>query len=103
MSDRADRALDAVGDPTRRRILALLRERPRPVGELAASLPVSRPAVSKHLRILKEAELVADSAVGTRRIYRLRPEGVAGLTRYWEEFWTVALEQFKAHAERRGE
>lgn len=92
-------SLELVGDPTRRRILELLRDRPRPVGELAAELPVSRPAVSKHLRLLKDAGLVSDQAAGTRRIYRLRPEEFRGIVAYWETFWSEALEQFKLYAE----
>lgn len=93
-------ALEVVGDPTRRRILELLRGQPRPVGELAARLPVSRPAVSRHLRLLKEAGLVIDDAQGTRRIYRLRPEGFRSIVAYWDGFWSDALEQFKHYAEK---
>ena len=93
-------ALEVVGDPTRRRILELLRGQPQPVGELAAHLPVSRPAVSRHLRLLKEAGLVIDEAQGTRRVYRLRPEGFRSIVTYWDGFWTDALAQFKHYAER---
>ena len=93
-------ALELVGDPTRRRILELLRVQPRPVGELAEHLPVSRPAVSRHLRLLREAGLVADQAVGTRRIYRLRPEGFRSIVAYWDGFWSDALAQFKHYAEK---
>ena len=71
--------LAAIGDPTRRAIFELLAEGPTPVGELAARLPVSRPAVSQHLRVLKAAGLVSDRAAGTRRVYRLDRDGVAGL------------------------
>ena len=93
-------ALEVVGDPTRRQILELLRVGPRPVGELAARLPVSRPAVSRHLRLLKEAGLVIDDAQSTRRIYRLRPEGFGSIVAYWDGFWGDALSQFKQYAER---
>jgi DNA-binding transcriptional ArsR family regulator len=93
-------ALEVVGDPTRRQILELLRVGPRPVGELAARLPVSRPAVSRHLRLLKEAGLVIDDAQGTRRIYRLRPEGFGSIVAYWDGFWGDALAEFKHYAER---
>lgn len=92
--------LDLVGDPTRRRILEMLRARPRPVGELAAELPVSRPAVSKHLRLMLQAGLVEVHQNGTRRIYRTRPEGFAEIVRYWDAFWSGALSDFKDYAER---
>ena len=91
--------LDALGDPTRRAIFELLGERPRAVGELARELPVSRPAVSQHLRVLKEAGLVTERRNGTRRIYRLDPGGVDGLRAYFEAFWTEALASFKAAAD----
>jgi DNA-binding transcriptional ArsR family regulator len=97
----AVRALDLLGDATRRRILEMLQERPRPVGALASQLPVSRPAVSKHLRVMKEAGLVADEVAGTRRIYRIRPEGFRPIAAYWDRFWTGALDSFNAHAEQR--
>jgi DNA-binding transcriptional ArsR family regulator len=71
------------------------------VGELARELPVSRPAVSQHLRVLKEAGLVADEATGTRRLYRVDPAGVLALRRYVDSFWDLALHEFKAAAERR--
>jgi DNA-binding transcriptional ArsR family regulator len=92
-------ALDALGDPTRRAVLERLRQRPMAVGELAAGLPVSRPAVSQHLRVLKDAGLVADHAAGTRRIYRVDPAGLAAVQAYLEGFWTEALAQFKKAAE----
>ena len=85
----------ALGDPTRRAILGYLAERPRPVGELAGELPVSRPAVSQHLKILKEAGLVLDERAGTRRIYRLNPEGLATLRAQLDRYWTQALAYFK--------
>jgi DNA-binding transcriptional ArsR family regulator len=83
--------LGALGDPSRRAILECLVERPRPVGELAASLPISRPAVSQHLKVLKEAGLVAEHAEGTRRIYRINPEGVLALRDQLDTFWSRAL------------
>jgi|SRR5205823_2805908 len=89
----------ALADPTRRAIFERLREGPRPVGELARDLPVSRPAVSQHLRVLKEAGLVSERKDGTRRLYRIEPEAVAELRGYFDEFWSQALEAFKAAAE----
>jgi DNA-binding transcriptional ArsR family regulator len=89
--------LQALGDPTRQAIVAQLFEGPRSVGELAASLPVSRPAVSQHLRVLKEARVVCDEARGTRRIYRLDPAGAQALRQYYERFWTAALMAFQEH------
>jgi DNA-binding transcriptional ArsR family regulator len=94
-------AMDALGDATRREIMERLRGGPKPVGELAAELPVSRPAVSQHLRVLKEAGLVTERREGTRRIYGLAPDGLAEVRAYFEEFWTVALADFKAAAEQR--
>jgi DNA-binding transcriptional ArsR family regulator len=81
----------ALGDPTRRAIIEQLAARPRAVGELADSLPVSRPAVSQHLKVLKEAGLVTERAEGTRRIYRLNPAGVAALRDQLDTFWRRAL------------
>lgn len=95
--------LDAVGDGTRRAILERLLERPSAVGELAAGLPVSRPAVSQHLRVLKQARLVTDRQVGTRRIYAVDPEGVREVRAYWERFWSLALADFKAVADTEAE
>jgi len=92
-------SLAALGDPTRRTIFELVAERPRPVVELARELPVSRPAVSQHLRVLKEAGLVTDRADGNRRIYAADPDGLAELRAYLERFWTTALESFKAVVE----
>ena len=89
----------ALGDPTRRAIFERLAERPRAVGELAGELPVSRPAVSQHLRVLKDAGLVIDRPDGTRRIYQLDPQGVDGLRRYLDGFWNRSLAAFKAAAE----
>jgi DNA-binding transcriptional ArsR family regulator len=92
--------LSALADPTRREIFERVVERPRAVGELADGLPVSRPAVSQHLKVLKEAGLVSDTAVGNRRVYTVNPDGVAALRAYFEGFWNRALEAFKDAAER---
>ena len=94
--------MDALGDPTRRRIFERLRGGPLAVGELAAELPVSRPAVSQHLRVLRQAGLVADRKEGTRRLYELAPEGLAELHDWVDTFWNEALARFKAEAEREG-
>ena len=95
------RSLDALGDPTRRAIFEQLAMRPRSVGELARGLPVSRPAVSQHLRLLKEAGLVKDvPGAGNRRFYRIDPNGVAHLRSYFERFWQQALAAFKHAAEK---
>ena len=85
----------ALADPTRRRIFELLARRPRPVGELAAGLPVSRPAVSQHLRVLADAGLVVATRDGNRRLYRVDPDGVAGMRSYLDRFWTDALAAFE--------
>jgi DNA-binding transcriptional ArsR family regulator len=90
---------EALGEPIRRQILERLRQGPLPVGELARGLPVSRPAVSQHLRVLKQAELVRDEAVGTRRFYRLDRRGFEALRSYFDSFWSEALEAFKAKLE----
>jgi DNA-binding transcriptional ArsR family regulator len=95
--------LDALGDPTRRAIFEELAERPRAVGELAAVLPVSRPAVSQHLKVLKAAGLVFDRQVGTRRIYQLDPAGIGALRAYLDGFWNRSLAAFKATVERQDE
>ncbi|HEX2054301.1 MAG TPA: metalloregulator ArsR/SmtB family transcription factor [Actinomycetota bacterium] len=81
---------EALGDPHRRRILTLIAESPRAVGALAEELPISRPAVSRHLRLLKEAGLVEEEAQGTRRIYRLRQEGIEAVQAYLQEVWGEA-------------
>ena len=91
--------LDALGDPTRRSIVERLAERPRAVGELADELPISRPAVSQHLKVLKEAGLVAEQAAGTRRIYRLNESGVAALRDQVDTFWKRALGGYQDIAE----
>jgi DNA-binding transcriptional ArsR family regulator len=93
-------ALQALGDPTRRAVLEELRDGPMAVGEIAARLPVSRPAVSQHLRVLKEAGLVTERQNGTRHLYRVDPGGLAELREYLEGFWEEALASFKAAAEK---
>jgi DNA-binding transcriptional ArsR family regulator len=92
-------ALDALGDPTRRTIFEQLRHGPRAVGELARDVPVSRPAVSQHLRVLKGAGLVSEERHGTRHLYRVDPDGLAELREWFEGFWDEALAGFKAAAE----
>jgi DNA-binding transcriptional ArsR family regulator len=86
---------NALGDPTRRTIFELLADRPRAVGEIAAGLPISRPAVSQHLRVLKDAGLVVDRPAGNRRIYQVDPGGVDALRAQLDRFWTQALTTFK--------
>jgi DNA-binding transcriptional ArsR family regulator len=93
----------ALGDPTRRAIFERVAERPWAVGELASELPVSRPAVSQHLKVLKEAGLVLDRPVGNRRIYQLDPAGLEALRTQLDRFWTKALANYKAVAEQRTE
>jgi DNA-binding transcriptional ArsR family regulator len=95
--------LGALADPTRRAIFERVAMRPSAVGELASELPVSRPAVSQHLRVLKEAGLVADRPAGTRRIYQLDTSGVGALRAYLDRFWNQALASFQAAAEQRNE
>jgi DNA-binding transcriptional ArsR family regulator len=91
--------MDALGDPTRRAIFERLAEGPRAVGALASELPVSRPAVSQHLKVLKEAGLVVDTKHGTRRLYRLDPAGVGAVRAYFDTFWNQALAAFKTTLE----
>lgn len=98
--DRTSRVLDALGDPTRRAVLEVLRGGARPVGEIARELPVSRPAVSQHLRVLKEARLVRDERQGTRRLYRVDAAGLSALRAYLETYWDTALAAFKEAAEK---
>jgi DNA-binding transcriptional ArsR family regulator len=90
---------EALADATRFAIFSALRENPQAVGELAARFPVSRPAVSQHLRVLKNAGLVRDRKAGTRRVYAIDPEGIARLRRELDILWTDALAAFKAAAE----
>jgi DNA-binding transcriptional ArsR family regulator len=91
--------LDALGDPTRRAIFERLARGPLAVGEIANELPVSRPAVSQHLKVLKDAGLVSDRAEGTRRVYQIDPKGLAMLRKYFDRFWTDALDAFRRAAE----
>jgi DNA-binding transcriptional ArsR family regulator len=93
----------ALADPTRRTIFESVATRPRSVGELAGELPVSRPAVSQHLRVLKDAGLVIDRPVGTRRIYAADPAGLEELRTYIDQFWAKTLTAFKAVAEQTDE
>ena len=93
--------LDVLGDRTRREIFERLRGGPRAVGELADGLPVSRPAVSQHLRVLKDAGLVVDRKDGTRRLYEVSPDGLVGLRDWFDGFWSDALAAFKDAAERK--
>jgi DNA-binding transcriptional ArsR family regulator len=88
-------ALTALDEPTRRAIFERLADRPRAVGELASELPVSRPAVSQHLKVLKDARLVIDRRAGNRRIYQLDPEGLAALRAELDRFWSKALATYK--------
>ena len=90
--------LDALGDWTRRQIFEALRRGPRSVGDLAGSLPVSRPAVSQHLRVLKDAGLVRSRQEGTRRIYSVDPQGLTDIRAYFDSFWGEALDRFAAEA-----
>jgi DNA-binding transcriptional ArsR family regulator len=92
-------AIAALGDPTRRAVFERLRGGPRAVGEIAAGLPVSRPAVSQHLRVLEGAGLVSARRDGTRRLYRVDPGGLTALRAYIDSFWDEALAAFKAEAE----
>jgi DNA-binding transcriptional ArsR family regulator len=95
--------LTALGDPTRRAVFELLGDGPRAVGEIASNLPVTRPAVSQHLKVLKEAGLVIDRPDGTRRLYELNPDGIGALRAYFERFWTGALTSFKNRVEQQEE
>lgn len=91
-----EEALDALADPTRRRIYELIRERPRSVGELASALPVTRPAVSQHLKVLQRARLADYRREGTRHVYRPDPAGLVPLRAYVESLWTDVLEAFRS-------
>ncbi len=92
-------ALLALGDPTRRRVFEQLRRGPRSVGKIAADMPVSRPAVSQHLAVLKRAGLVADRAEGARRVYYIDPSGLAAIRIWLDQFWDDALRAFQAQVE----
>ena len=94
-----ERQFDALGDSTRRAILDRLLSGPVSVGTLSTAFPISRPAISQHLRILKDAHLVSDSTQGTRHFYRLNPEGFESVRAYLERFWATALEEFKKKVE----
>jgi DNA-binding transcriptional ArsR family regulator len=95
--------LGLLGDPTRRAIFELLARRPSSVGELARQLPVSRPAVSQHLRVLKDGGLVVSRAEGTRRVYQLNPDGVSALRAYLDRVWVEALTAFQKAADDPGQ
>ena len=96
----ANRVFAALTDPTRRAVFERLRDGPRAVGEIAHGMPVTRPAVSQHLKVLKEAGLVADEARGTARLYRIHAQGLVELRDWLDGFWDEALANFKARAER---
>jgi DNA-binding transcriptional ArsR family regulator len=103
MSDGLHRAaLDALGDPNRRAIVEILARGGKSVQQIADQLPISRPAVSRHLRLLKGAGLVSDHAEGTRRVYQLRDEGVEAVRRYFAEVWDQAIPRFRIVAENTG-
>lgn len=93
-------ALDALGDPTRRAVFESLRNGPKPVAHLASGMPVSRPAVSQHLKVLSDAGLVSHEKAGRQRLYRVDPNGLAELGAYVESFWADALMSFKEHLEK---
>ena len=93
-------AFAALADPTRRSVLERLARGPAPVGEIAAGMPVSRPAVSQHLKVLKEAGLVSDHPEGARRIYAIDPQGLGAMRAWLDQFWDTALDAFKAELER---
>ena len=93
-------AFAALADPTRRRVFERLADGPRAVGELAKGLPVSRPAVSQHLKVLKAAGLVSDRAEGARRVYQIDPHGLGALRAWLDQFWGAALEAYAAEVER---
>jgi len=99
MANRIAVALDALADPTRRAVFERVARGAAAVGAIAEELPVSRPAVSQHLKVLKEAGLVTDSADGTRRIYRIDPRGLGALREWLDRFWVQALDDFKTFAD----
>lgn len=96
-------SLAALGDPTRRRIFERIAARPSSVSELARGLPVSRPAVSQHLKVLKQARLVSESPDGTRRIYSIDPRGIGAVRDWLDQHWSSALDAFKKFADRHDE
>lgn len=95
----ATRALTALADPNRRRIFEQLAKQPRAVGEIARRLPISRPAVSQHLQVLREAGLVSDRAEGTRRVYRIDSKGLGPIRAWLDQFWDQQLESFRREVE----
>ena len=95
-----EKALSALADPTRRRVYERLKSGPKAVGAIARGMPVSRPAVSQHLKALKEAGLVADRPEGTRRVYFIDPKGLGALRKWLDQFWDEALAAFQAEVER---
>jgi DNA-binding transcriptional ArsR family regulator len=99
MANRVAHVFDVLADPTRRAILERVGREPAPVGEIAAGLPVSRPAVSQHLKLLKEAGLVTETASGTRRIYRVDPRGLGAMRDWLDQFWASSLDNFKLYAD----
>lgn len=98
-----EQSFEALGDPTRLAIFQRVAARPHSVGEIAEHLPVSRPAVSQHLRVLKQAGLVADVKEGTRRVYQVKPEGIEALRKYFDQLWTRNLNAFRTAAEKAAE
>ena len=96
----AARLISALADPTRRAVFEKLRDGPRPVGEIAEGLPVTRPAVSQHLKVLKDAGLVNDRSAGTRRIYYIDPKGLGAMRAWLDQFWDSELAAFAAEVER---
>jgi len=96
-------ALDALADPTRRAVFERVAKGPAAVGAIAEGLPVSRPAVSQHLKVLKEAGLVSETAMGTRRIYRIDPRGLGALRQWLDGFWAATLADFQAYADSHAE
>jgi DNA-binding transcriptional ArsR family regulator len=99
----ASAAFAALADPTRRLVFERLAAGPAPVGEIARTMPVSRPAVSQHLKVLKEAGLVTDRPDGTRRVYQIDPKGLGAIRAWLDQFWGVALDAFAAEVERQAE
>ena len=95
-----EKAFEALGDPTRLAIFQRVASRPHSVGEIAEHMPVTRPAVSQHLRVLKQAGLVADIKDGTRRVYQVKPEGIEALRRYFDQLWDRNLKALQAAAEK---
>ena len=96
----AERVFSALHDPTRRAVLDRLRDGPKPVGEIARGLPVTRPAVSQHLKVLKDAGLVADRSEGTRRIYYIDPKGLGAMRAWLDQYWEAALDALAAELNR---